>query len=138
VAELALTRCGDAPAELLCHGLHAVADTEHRRAELEHRSGRVRCICRGHRLGSAGENHAARTKVTYLRVAHIPGVDLAVDAELAHAPRDQLRVLGAEIQNEDAVGVDIRVRSRGGSSGGRAGNARHRHLRTPGSWVLPW
>ena len=31
--------------------------------------------------------------------------DLAVDADLAHAPRDQLRVLAAEVDDENALGV---------------------------------
>jgi hypothetical protein len=34
-------------------------------------------------------------------------MQLAVNAKLAHAARDQLGVLGAEIENQDAVGVDI-------------------------------
>ena len=31
--------------------------------------------------------------------------DLAVDADLAHAARDQLRVLAAEVDDENALGV---------------------------------
>ena len=38
---------------------------------------------------------------------HIPGMDLAVDADLAHPARNQLGVLGTEIQDQDAVGVDV-------------------------------
>jgi hypothetical protein len=34
-------------------------------------------------------------------------VQLAVDAELAHAARDQLRVLGAEVEDQDLVVVDV-------------------------------
>ena len=45
-------------------------------------------------------------------VAHVPGMDLAVDADLAHAPRDQLGVLRAEVENQDPMGVDVGVRSR--------------------------
>ena len=40
-------------------------------------------------------------------VAAVPGQDLAVDADLAHAPRDQLRVLRAEVEDQDPVGVDV-------------------------------
>ena len=36
--------------------------------------------------------------------ARVEGMDLAIDAALAHAPRDQLRHLAAEIEDEDAVG----------------------------------
>jgi hypothetical protein len=34
-------------------------------------------------------------------------VDLAVDAKLAHAARDQLRVLRAEVEDQDPVRVDV-------------------------------
>jgi hypothetical protein len=43
----------------------------------------------------------------------VPGPDLAVDAELADAPRDQLRVLRAEIEDEDLVAVDVLRRDSG-------------------------
>jgi hypothetical protein len=34
-------------------------------------------------------------------VADVVGVDLAVDVRLAHAARDELRDLGAEVEDED-------------------------------------
>ena len=37
----------------------------------------------------------------------IPRPDFAVDADLANAAGNQLRVLRAEIENQDLVGVDI-------------------------------
>jgi len=40
-------------------------------------------------------------------------VDLAVDAALAHAARDELGHLGPEIDDEDAVGVGGRRRHGG-------------------------
>jgi hypothetical protein len=40
-------------------------------------------------------------------------VDLAVDAELAYATSDQLRVLRAEVEDQDPVGVDVRLAGRG-------------------------
>ena len=40
-------------------------------------------------------------------VAHVPGMDLAIDAAFAHAARDQLRVLRAEVEDQDAVRVDV-------------------------------
>ena len=107
VAELADAARHHAAAELRRHGLHAVADAEHRHAELEHRARRRRRARRGHRLRAAGEDHAARTEGAHRGVAHVPGMDLAVDAELAHAARDQLRVLRAEVEDQDAVGVDV-------------------------------
>ena len=47
-------------------------------------------------------------------VAHVPGMDLAVDAAFADAARDQLRVLGAEVEDQDAVRVDVRRPHRAG------------------------
>ena len=34
-------------------------------------------------------------------------MDLAVDAALAHASRDQLGVLGPEVEDQDPVRVDV-------------------------------
>jgi hypothetical protein len=34
-------------------------------------------------------------------------MDLAVHARLAHAARDQLRVLGPEVEDQDPVGMDV-------------------------------
>jgi hypothetical protein len=140
VAELPLAGGGDATAELLCHGLHAVADTEHRHAELEHRGRGARRVGRRDRLGSAGEDHAARPERTHLRITHVPRVDLAVDAELADAPGDQLRVLRPEIEDQDALCMDIGLRRGGGwCIGCRSRSARHwKRVRTPGSWAPPW
>ena len=36
-------------------------------------------------------------------LAHVVGVDLAIDVRLAHAPRDELRDLGAEVEDQDLV-----------------------------------
>jgi hypothetical protein len=53
-------------------------------------------------------------------------MDLAVHAELAHAPRNQLGVLRAEIQDEDAVGVDVALCGRFCAGAGRGTwEARH-------------
>ena len=48
----------DLAAQLLRHGLHAVADAEHRHAELEHRLRRARRLLVGDGLGAAGEDDA--------------------------------------------------------------------------------
>jgi hypothetical protein len=107
VAELLdLARLHDA-AELHRHGLHAVADAEHRHAERPDHIGRPRGSSLGDRLRPAGQDDSLGSKGTQRGGVHVPGVDLAVDAELAHAPGDQLRVLRAEVEDQDAVGVDI-------------------------------
>src|SRR3546814_13755147 len=51
----------------------------------------------------------------------VPGPDFAVDAQLADATRDQLRVLRAEVEDEDFVGMEPGFGI--GDSG--FGNARH-------------
>ncbi len=61
----------------------------------------------GDGLGAAGEDDAARAEGADVGAAGIPGMDLAVDAELAHATGDQLGVLRTEIEDQDAVGVDV-------------------------------
>src|SRR5690606_28132229 len=48
----------------------------------------------------------------------VPGPDLAVHADLADAAGDQLRVLGAEVQDEDAVLVDVVAGGRRGTGYG--------------------
>ncbi len=97
-------------AELLRHRLHAVADAEHGNAELEHDSRRTRRLRIRDRLGTAGQDDALRLEGADFVVRDVPGQDLAVHAHFAHAPRDELRVLRAEIENQDPVGVDVRMR----------------------------
>ncbi len=108
VTELALRGWRDATAQLLRHGLHAVADAQHRNAERESRLGRLRRICIGDGLGTAGKNDSARFERADLLVRDVPRIDLAIHAQLAHATRDELRVLGPEVENQDAVSVDVR------------------------------
>ncbi len=108
VAELVHGARLDPATELRGHGLHAVADAEHRDPELEHGRGRRRRARLRYRLGTARQDDAARTKGAHRLAPHIPRMDLAVDAEFAHATRDQLRVLRAEVEDQDPVGVDVR------------------------------
>jgi hypothetical protein len=96
-----------APAELLRHRLHAVADAQHRHAELEHSHGRLRRFGVDDGLRSTRQHDAAWPERAHVRVAHVPRMDLAIDARLAHATRDELCVLRAEIEDQDAVGVDV-------------------------------
>src|SRR5882672_696208 len=103
-----MIRRRDAAAELLRHRLHAVTDAEYRHAKIEYRLRGARRICVGDGFGTAGEDDPARLEGADVRVGDVPGADLAVDADLAHAPRNQLCVLRAEVENEDPVGVDVR------------------------------
>src|SRR6185312_9219273 len=105
--ELALVgRLGGA-AQLRGQGLHAVANAEDRHARIEHllrRLGRARE--RG-RFRPAGQDDALGAERGDLARIVVPGPDLAIHAQLAHAPGDQLRVLRTEVEDEYFVGVDV-------------------------------
>ncbi len=103
IAELAHLRTLDLAAELLGHRLHAVADPEHRDAEVPDRPRRTRRRGLVHRGGSAGEDDPARRELADEAVGDVVGMKLAVDVLLAHPARDQLRVLRAEVEDQDAV-----------------------------------
>jgi hypothetical protein len=101
--ELALVRGAHVAAELLAHPLHAVADAQDGQAELEQLARNLGRVGRVDRGRAAGEDHAGEV--------HAPGElqrlvrrrDLAPGARLAHAARDQLRVLRAQVDDQDAA-----------------------------------
>ena len=62
----------------------------------------------GDRLGSAGKNDAARTECDDVRVGDVPRMNFAVDAAFADAPCNQLRVLRTEVEDQNAMGVNVR------------------------------
>jgi hypothetical protein len=103
--ELALMSTLHLATELVGHGLHAIADPQHRHAQFEHRLGRLV----GRFLVDAGM--AARQDHTLERaiagvvpdplVGDVTGMDFAQYMGLAHASRDQLGDLGTEIEDED-------------------------------------
>ncbi len=94
-------------AELRGHRLHAVADAEDRHAAVVHRLRRARRIFFRRRLRPAGQDDSLRREFGDRGRIVIPRPDFAVDADLADAPRDQLRVLRAEIEDQDFVAVDV-------------------------------
>ncbi|MNS70318.1 hypothetical protein D3C72_1036600 [compost metagenome] len=94
-------------AELLGHGLHAVADAEHRHAGIEHVLGGARAARLGHGFRAAGEDDAARIELADLLFGYVPGPQLAVDADFTDATGDELGVLGTKIQDKDTVGVNV-------------------------------
>ncbi len=107
----------DLAAQLRAYGLLAIADAEHRQAEIEGALGRAR---RGH-LGDAGR--AARQddslrpeRLDRGTVQAVVRMDLAVDAGLAHPAGDQLGHLASEIDDEDAVGHGLVWRSAGANA----------------------
>jgi hypothetical protein len=103
VAELAMAARLDLAAELHRHREHAVADAEHRHAEFPDR---LRCaqVLRfvGRRVASRQDDRLRPERADEL-AADVVRMDLAEDVRLADAPRDQLRDLGAEIEDQDLV-----------------------------------
>ena len=103
VAELAHSTVLDLSAELRGHRLHAIANTEHRHTQLEHRLRRARRAALVHRVMAAGQDDGARRELAHERVGNVVRMDLAVDVRFAHAARDELRVLRAEVEDQNFV-----------------------------------
>ncbi|MCY1456806.1 hypothetical protein D9M71_740500 [compost metagenome] len=60
-----------------------------------------------HGLGTAGEDDAARGEFANRFIVHVERVQFAVHADFAHAAGDQLGVLGTEVEDQDAVSVNV-------------------------------
>src|SRR5690606_6082318 len=99
-AVLARARLRDLAAELTRHHLEAVADAERRHPELE--DARIQLGGSGlvHARGPAREHDARRILRGDLLGGDGVRHDLAVDPGLAHPARDELGVLGAEVDDE--------------------------------------
>src|ERR1700712_3104187 len=97
----------DLAAQLLSHGLHAVADTEDRNTQVKYGLRAARAVGFVHGLGATGEDDAFRGKFANRFVVHVERVQLAVHTDLTHAAGDQLGVLGTEVEDQDAVGVNV-------------------------------
>ncbi len=103
-AEFAVIGGRDASPQLRAHGLLAIADAEHRHAQLEHRLRRARRLRHMHRGRPARQNHRPGAEGLEPGFVHGEGVNLAIDAAFAHPPRDELGHLAAEIEDQDLVG----------------------------------
>ena len=83
------------------HQLTAVADAEHRHAEVED----VLRIVRGGRVVNgirpARKNNALVALLADFRKVRGVGEDFRIDVRVAHAPGDELVILPAEIQNQN-------------------------------------
>jgi hypothetical protein len=99
-AELALARTLHLAAELLCHGLHAVANAEHGDAKLENHLRRLPVQRLIDRVRTARENDSVRLEIAYEFFRNIERVQFAIDLLLADTAGNQLGDLGAEIENE--------------------------------------
>ena len=92
---------------MLGHGLHAVADAQHRHALLERRLRGPRGLGGGDGFRAAGEDDALGVELGDVFGGGVEGADFAVDADFAYAAGDQLGVLGAEVEDQDALGVNV-------------------------------
>mgnify|MGYP003643672280 CR=1 FL=1 len=93
--------------ELGSHGLHAITDTQNRDTQLENQLGSPGRFSGGNRLRPPRQDDAFGIEGNDLRVIHIPGADFRVDPDFAYTAGDQLRILGAEIQYQDFVRMNI-------------------------------
>ena len=103
VTELTLPRAPHFPAEHVGHQLHAVADAEHGRAEVEQRRVALRRALVRDALRPAGEDDPHRISGAQRLERRVERHDLGVDRQLAQPARDELRVLRAEVQDENGL-----------------------------------
>ncbi len=107
IAVLVFIGGGYRSAKLRGHGLHAVADAKHRNPQLEHFRRRHRRFSGGDRLRTTGEDDTGRAITLEPLVRVVIGKDFAIDARFTYPTRNQLGVLGAKVENQDSVGMDI-------------------------------
>ena len=112
--ELRRARALDGPAEVARHQLHAVADAERRDPELEDPRVDLRRAVRIHRRRPAGEDERGRVAPRDLGGGQPMPHELGVHPRFAHAARDQLAVLAAEVDHEHRT--LLRGRLRGGET----------------------
>ncbi len=101
-------------AELLSHGLLAVADAQHRHPGSENRHRRGGCVLIEHGRRPAGQDHGLGLHRPEGFFSLLERHDLGIDALFADTPRDELRHLGAEIDDQNLL-------MRGGHVGRRGG-----------------
>ncbi len=97
------TMCGplDTPTEVMCHELHAVADSENRNAKFE--NFRVTAICAFcvHTVRSTRENNPGRSQFTNLSSGHLVGMKLTIYAKVTYTTCDQLVVLASKVEHQN-------------------------------------
>ena len=88
-------------AQLLAHHLLAITNAEDRNARLEQNVWRTRRAFIGHAGGRTGQDNALGFQPVEGLFRHAERRDFGIDPRLAHAARDQLGHLAAEIDDQD-------------------------------------
>ncbi len=93
----------DLAAEVVGNPLHAVADSEHRNAEVKNPRIALRRIGVINRTGPAGKDYARWLELANFLHGGATGQDGRENLLLVDAARDELRILSAEIENHHAA-----------------------------------
>ena len=94
-------------AQLRGHGVQAVTDAQHRHIQLKYNRWGLRSVLGMHRFRAAGKDDAAGAKLADIGGLDIPGPDFAVDTDFTDAACDELGVLGPEVEDQDAIGMNV-------------------------------
>src|SRR5262245_42998499 len=97
---LALGGRGNPTPELMRHQLHAIANAENRGTHLPECATHHRCFWVVDTSRPAGKNDSAGIETANSLHRQLVRVDLTVDMALSDAPRDELRVLRAEVEDD--------------------------------------
>ncbi len=101
-AELAVIGRQHFAAEQVANQMHTIANAQHGDAEVEQAWIAVRCVRSINAGGTAGENQTARLQLGDALGRDVVADDLTEDVQLADAPSDELAVLRAEVENQNA------------------------------------
>ena len=107
IAEFTFVRTFNMTTELHCHGLHAVAHAEHRHARIENVFRRTRAVFFSGTFRATGKNNTAWVEFANLCFRNIPCPQFTVDAQFTYATCNQLSVLRAKIEDENAMFMNI-------------------------------
>ena len=110
-AELASVTALDLAAQHVAQQLLAIADGQHRQAQVEQLAPDARTVGLQHAGGPARQDDGLWLELIDHGLRLAERMDLAIDARLAQAPRDQLRHLAAEIDDQDLLVVAHEVLS---------------------------
>jgi hypothetical protein len=101
VSEFAGKPILDRTAQLRRHGLHSVADAEHRDSRRPYACRCPRRFTVDDAVRASRKNDPRRRELADERLRYVERMDFTIHVQLAHAAGDELSVLRAEIENQD-------------------------------------